>query len=475
MGYATIVGELGDGRYTVELDFGEAQRVALLASIAQALVVVGEKIVEATEKVAVADAAKAAQQVVVNAAAATLQAQANNLPPGSPVPDTAVYDAEVTRLLEIELAGEPRRIVLRTLKQSQKNLLAKQTQYTNLVCIERRNAWCCDLTEGGEGIVATVDIPGESDLILVAPGCRAWAAGDGQFRERDLMSPEQCYYNAAVLPTWQKYMPTYRWGTITFIDHELNIVNLNLHESTSSANAPLINVNQTPQLNGVTVQYMSCNSRAFDVGDDVIVQFIGKDWALPVVVGFLDNPKPCGFTAVGLAGYGWVTSQAAFITKSVEFADAVFDANAVVEGRLNSGAWFALPISTFWTQIPNFQRIYEYRANYGANPSTPDDFPQLLLTVQRDVQNFPGYPAGWFPTAPPSGTVGVINIGLETFYGSTGEVFEVRIIVDGELKFNAAATTQFRSPVYARNRDGFFQSWGYVLEELEDYQLFSDV
>jgi len=294
MGYATIVGGGADGRYTIELDFGEAQRVALIEAINNALVFVDEKIVEAEAKVAVADAAEAAQLVLVNAAAAALTVEANALPPGSPFPDTGVYEFELAQFIKIQEAGRPRRIILKTLKQNKRNLIAKRSQYTRLVVVDEREAWCCDLTEDGSGVVATVDIPGESDLILIAPSCRPWVANDGYFRERDLMSPEQCYYNAAVLPTWQKYKPTYRWGTITFIDEDANIVDVTLGEAKSSANtAPRIDVNQSVVLNGVPVNYMVCDARAFSVGDSCVVQFTGQNWEQPVVIGFLDNPQEC--------------------------------------------------------------------------------------------------------------------------------------------------------------------------------------
>jgi hypothetical protein len=38
---------------------------------------------------------------------------------------------------------------------------------------------------------------------------------------------------------------------------------------------------------------MTCNADAFEVGDRVVVEFIGQDWENPRVVGFLDNPKRC--------------------------------------------------------------------------------------------------------------------------------------------------------------------------------------
>ena len=168
MGYATILSGGTDGRYTIQLDFGEQQRQALLTAITQALQDVGAKITFTQDKIDVLDAAEAEQQERVKEAAEIVASEANFLPPGSPVPDTSIYKFELDALRTLQMRGLPYRINMRALKQARKNLLAKQTQYTSLVTITTRQAWCVDLTENGTGLVATVDIPGESDLILRA-------------------------------------------------------------------------------------------------------------------------------------------------------------------------------------------------------------------------------------------------------------------------------------------------------------------
>jgi hypothetical protein len=294
MGAATIAGGGAGGRYTLDLDFGEDQRVALLGSITLALNFVGQKIIDTQALIDQADAAMAAQRAKVDAEFALISSAGNNLPPGSPVPNTSAYQAELAALRKLEIKTLPFYINMRALKKSRANLLAKQTEYTQLITTEQRGAWCCDLTEDGSGVVATVDIAGESDLLLVAPACRPWAAADGYFRDRSLLSPEQCYYNAAVLPTWQKYKPTYRWGTVTAKNEVTNTLDVSLAATNSSAGtAPRVNVNQSPNLLGVSVEYMTCGAKAFTVGDRVVVRFLDQDWEQPVVIGFLDNPKAC--------------------------------------------------------------------------------------------------------------------------------------------------------------------------------------
>jgi hypothetical protein len=216
------------------------------------------------------------------------------------------------------------------------------------VCIEQRNAWCVDHTENGSGVVATADIPGESDLILIAPGCREWNENDGQFRERDLLSPEQCYYNAAVLPTWQKYMPTYRWGTITSINRGANSANVSLFNSTSSAQR--INVVLDDTLTNVQFSYMTCHHAAFEVGDDVVVRFILQSPDLPVIIGFVDNPRQCGNTQFNLIDVSYVEG---FLTVPEYYRTIYF-------GRLTD-----TPLRTLISTTPGNYKV-EYSSNNGA-------------------------------------------------------------------------------------------------------------
>jgi hypothetical protein len=108
---------------------------------------------------------------------------------------------------------------------------------------------------------------------------------------REVQSPEQAFWNAAVLPGWQKWKPTYRLGTITALDVEADTASVTLDAATSSAQG--LNVNQATSLTAVPVEYMTCNASAFEIGDACLVQFVGQDQAAPKVVGFKDHPKSC--------------------------------------------------------------------------------------------------------------------------------------------------------------------------------------
>ena len=159
---------------------------------------------------------------------------------------------------------------------------------------ETISAWCADLTEDLSGDVGTLEIPGERGTVLIQPGYEDNAvynlSRDGQIQPLIAANPYQTYYNLAMFPGWQKWKPTFRFGTITSIDSENDKANVTLDSVSSSQQA--LNINQSNTLTDVPVEYMSCNSAAFEVDDEVIIKF-EYDWSTPKVIGFKDNPKAC--------------------------------------------------------------------------------------------------------------------------------------------------------------------------------------
>jgi len=158
---------------------------------------------------------------------------------------------------------------------------------------EEISAWCADLTEDLAGEVGLIEVPGESTAFNIQPGYEdngAYnAARDGQLTPTMAMDPAAAFYNLAMLPGWQKWKPTYRYGTITAIDGDTADVVLDAAVSTQQG----LGVNQGTTLSGVPIEYMSCNGAAFEEGDEVLVKFTGQDWGNPLVVGFKDNPGAC--------------------------------------------------------------------------------------------------------------------------------------------------------------------------------------
>lgn len=364
MGYARILSGGPDGRYSIELDYGQSYKTALLAALSVLLAQLDTAIAQNDALIAEADAEIAAQMVKVEEAQAAVIASSVNLAAGSPRPDTFAFKFELKVLSDLRRRFAPLRIKRDALNFERAQTLRRVAYWTTFNPVENRNAWCVDLTEDAAigSYVATADIPGESNLIVLAPGCRAWAAGDGILSARELMSPPQAFLNAAILPGWQKFKPTYRWGTCVAKDDDANTMTVELSSQKSSAQS--LGINQADTLTNVPVEYMTCNSRAFEIDDRVVVQFVGQAWVSPKVIGFLDNPKPCA---------GWIlryidsvpsTMDAIFesLADPTKFEEALAAATSIdVDFRVDRGSWttavgsMAVPVTSdrTWRHVLN--------------------------------------------------------------------------------------------------------------------------
>lgn len=159
------------------------------------------------------------------------------------------------------------------------------------------SAWCADFTETLAGEVALIEVPGESRYFNIYPGYNPEEARYNQARDGQLVpilaqTAAQVFYNLAMLPGWQKWRPTYRYGTITAIDVDNDTANVTLDNTLSTQLN--ININQASSLENVPVVYMECNAKAFDIGDEVLVRFEKQDFKKPEIIGFKEYPKPCG-------------------------------------------------------------------------------------------------------------------------------------------------------------------------------------
>jgi len=419
MSFALITDGGADGRYTIFLDYGEAHKEALLEQVTLAQIDISAKIIVQQGIIATVDAAEAASlanlQVFQDALIAEMAVDGEG-------PDDAALELYTDVLNEhrkLLIQNQPIRDALRTLETKLAQANAKAAYWNSTSVTSTRQAWCCDFTEDATGYVATVEIPGEPSLVLIAPGGRAWQGGDGTIATakknaalallngrlviaeaerdtkatalatataeevtlrtaatsaqtaysnaiasgdqdvivstgaafeaaaaalnekrrqiadlqlalqilvariaslnqqisvwsakaasddpvygdgsllaRELMSPEQVYFNAAILPGWQRDLPTYRWATVTSINFDDDKIDVTIGNATSSAQS--LNVNKFSSLSSVPVEYADddseCNCRAFGTGDRVVVELIGLDWADPKIIGYLDNPRPC--------------------------------------------------------------------------------------------------------------------------------------------------------------------------------------
>ena len=311
MGRATIVSGGPTGRYTIALDYGTAERDARVAKFDAKIAEMEDRAIWQQGQVdgfqGGLDSLRPEFDLLVTEYVALTKA--------APRDNVAIdakrkqIDAKTTEIVKQQQWLASAEAALAMTKTAIKSAQLERGALLSAEVSETRQAWCADLTETATGAVGTLEVPGESALILIQPGAPAPTAIHGALTAREIQSPGQVFWNAAVLPGWQKFKPTYRWGTITALDQNADKCTVELAEARSSAKR--LDVNQAATLKKVPIVYMECNSAAFEVGDRVIVEFQSNDWKQPRVIGFVDYPKACAGGALYCipadndAPYGW--------------------------------------------------------------------------------------------------------------------------------------------------------------------------
>jgi len=297
MGKARIVSGGEDGLYNVEVLVNRDRIDAELEWLAQKLAELNAELsaLDAELEVARGDLAQAAADVDEKIAAHG----------GGVLPDV---EAELTALArasgEVQKLEADRAVLLFRIMQ----LEARQKMLESVPADPTQQAWCADYTDDLEAgaEVGTIELPGEGVVgefaewrrLLIRPGYTDAAVynytRDGQLHHRIGMSSAQAYFNAAILPGWQKWEPLHRIGVIASVNTDEDTCTLNLQSEDSSANALLIDPpTNTLTLEDVPIEYMNCHSVVFEEGDRVLVEFEDRDWAKPRVIGFEKEPKRC--------------------------------------------------------------------------------------------------------------------------------------------------------------------------------------
>ncbi|MCK2095621.1 hypothetical protein [Thauera aromatica] len=288
MGKGTIISADGRGLYTVRLDYGAAQKMQRIAALEVAIDAAEEQV---TIHQAAVDEYEQRLTEITSGLSAAIDALAINN-------DEKKADAlkkDVDRLIGeqsvVKQAHDQAAARTAGAKFEVEALRRKKVEMESLEAEKTVSAWCADYTESAAGDVATLEIPGEPANTVIAPACRPHQSADGAVVKRELMSPEQAFFNAAILPGWQKFRPTYRAGVAVSINRSANTMTVALDATPSSAYA--LGINRQDTMADVPIQYMTCGAYAFIVGDRVVVQFNGYDWSSPAVIGFESNPRPC--------------------------------------------------------------------------------------------------------------------------------------------------------------------------------------
>lgn len=304
MGKATVLSGGAAGSYQVQLDYGTALQTLRLADLDARLAALLAEVARAQGLLSVQQVLEAVVEATVLSAINAYVAASRVVPINEATVRTtlAAYTAAQGKLLLEKANTTQLRLVLQGLTSEQVQAAKDRAYWAGLTLQHTVQAWCADLTETATGQVATIEIPGENALVLLAPAAPTPTAGDGVLTAREVQSGPQLFWNAAVLPGWQRWLPTYRRGTLTAVDAATDTADVTLFDDKSSAQGLAINALST--LEKVPVKYMSCHSKAFAVGDRVVVKFKDHDWAQPTVVGFVDHPKSCLLLLSGLTRGG---------------------------------------------------------------------------------------------------------------------------------------------------------------------------
>ena len=284
MGRGTIVANLGEGHYSITLDYGSAEIAERVASYDEEIASYDARIITAQSEAASAAVGSTDLWNAVDGAINTYRASptaANN--------EAVIEAADIAATFNAQLAEIDRRLLW--LRIDRAGLISRKATFEAVPVTESRDAWCADYTIDATGLVSTIEINGEGPEILIGPSPETPTSADGLMTARMAMSGAATYLNAALLPGWQKFSPTYRLAEITAINRELDTCSVTLDEALSSAQD--LDINQELVLLNVPFDYMDCNNAPFLFGDRVVVGFTAQDWDQPKVIGFESNPRPC--------------------------------------------------------------------------------------------------------------------------------------------------------------------------------------
>jgi hypothetical protein len=288
MGKGTIISHTGEGLYSVTLNLDKTHLTAELTKLATDITNYGIAIPEITTQIA------------------TLEAELAALDPSSTEYKNKkkTYDAKVKikNVFIINLAAAIKR----------QSFLNK-----NMPVDPTISAWCADLTTDLSGSVGTIEVPGERHTIVnIQPGFNNNAVysqtRDGKLQPSLAGLENAVFYNYAILPGWQKWMPTYRYGTITAVSGDNCDVTLEAAvSSVTDKNGNGLDVNAVTTLSNVPIDYMDCDGEAFEVDDVVLIKFNSVEadiknagnWAHATVIGFKDHPKAPGGAVIYVQVY----------------------------------------------------------------------------------------------------------------------------------------------------------------------------
>lgn len=355
MSKGVILGHLGEGRYLVRQELA-IQRIK-------------DEITRLSERIAKLATDLPAAQVALIEAEDAVKDVARKI--DLLIPDyRAGVDGARKQIVDLQRELVPLQSAARQAQIKVSDLTAE-----NLAALKRRNllqsipegreleAWCADYTLDLSGTVGLVDVNDEGGQgVIIQPGFNG--AADYDRRRDGALFPAlaqtgiQTYFNAALLPGVQKWLPRYRVGVITSISGD--VCNVTLDAAASSAQALPINVKDV--LAEVPILYMDCDGAAFQTGDRVLVRFTQSG---PLIVGFEREPVPCSLFGFVFEPARYAGVQGTNYTAVKETYGKPFDD---VNGPINYPLGTVSGTDSAWTALPNGGQLFIERGkarNYG--------------------------------------------------------------------------------------------------------------
>lgn len=283
MSKGEIVGHISEGLYRV-------RQMLATDRIKAELVKLNERIAELAVSLPTAKLELLQANQAVNSTVRAIELEIPKLQAGVDGAREKISELEVDL---IKLRSTERIAEIRVSELIAENLsaLKRRNQLESVPEGKERELWCADYTLDLEGEVGIVDVNDEGGQgAIIQPGFDGDAdyslSRDGALFPNIAQSGPQIYFNAAVLPGVQKWMPRYRLGRITKLQADVCTVALD----TATSSAQDLQINQTGTLSDIPIVYMDCNGSAFEIGDRVLVRFTPNG---PLVVGFEKEPVPC--------------------------------------------------------------------------------------------------------------------------------------------------------------------------------------
>lgn len=106
------------------------------------------------------------------------------------------------------------------------------------------------------------------------------------------MTPASVFYNCAIEAGHLKWKPIWRYGILTAVETYIGSVSLSGNDRNIYNNENL-NINETDTLENIPFEYPPCQGGVFNVGDEVLIRFIGFDRTQSRIIGFRRSPVKC--------------------------------------------------------------------------------------------------------------------------------------------------------------------------------------